>query len=183
SLGRRMSSITRILVAAICFLFTASIGLAQKPELIVEVAPPGISGVEFSPDGKLVKISDPTGIKLWDIKTGHLLRELQTDNGILVGGESEGSKIVSWNSNDLSTTVIGNTPRDSVFRTISSDRTTGVACAGDEDDLTKIWNLRTGVIIRSIKTRCDDVFLSAGGKLLLAADQDPDPQSPDRKKT
>lgn len=185
-----MSSITRILVAAICFLFTASIGLAQKPELIVEVAPPGISGVEFSPDGKLVKISDPTGIKLWDIKTGHLLRELQTDidfffidNGILVGGESEGSKIVSWNPNDLSTTVIGNTPRDSVFRTISSDRTTGVACAGDEDDLTKIWNLRTGVIIRSIKTRCDDVFLSAGGKLLLAADQDPDPQSPDRKKT
>jgi len=156
----------------------------------VEVAPPGISGVEFSPDGKLVKISDPTGIKLWDIKTGHLLRELQTDidfffidNGILVGGESEGSKIVSWNPNDLSTTVIGNTPRDSVFRTISSDRTTGVACAGDEDDLTKIWNLRTGVIIRSIKTRCDDVFLSAGGKLLLAADQDPDPQSPDRKKT
>src|SRR5581483_2679893 len=145
---------------------------------------------EFSPDGKLVKISDPTGIKLWDIKTGHLLRELQTDidfffidNGILVGGESEGSKIVSWNPNDLSTTVIGNTPRDSVFRTISSDRTTGVACAGDEDDLTKIWNLRTGVIIRSIKTRCDDVFLSAGGKLLLAADQDPDPQSPDRKKT
>ncbi len=156
----------------------------------MEVAPPGISGVEFSPDGKLVKISDPTGIKLWDIKTGHLLRELQTDidfffidNGILVGGESEGSKIVSWNPNDLSTTVIGNTPRDSVFRTISSDRTTGVACAGDEDDLTKIWNLRTGVIIRSIKTRCDDVFLSAGGKLLLAADQDPDPQSPDRKKT
>jgi WD40 repeat protein/uncharacterized caspase-like protein len=185
-----MSPISRILVTALCFLFIASIALAQKPELIVEVAPPGMSGVEFSPDGKLVAISDHTGIKLWDIKTGHLVRELRTDvnfsfvdNGALFGEGPKLPEIISWNPNDLSTSVIGNTPRDMTFRTISFDRTTGVACAGDEDDLTRIWSLKTGMMIRSMKTRCDDVDLSSDGKLLLTADQDPDPRSVNETKT
>ncbi len=184
-----MPPISRIVVAAICFLLTAFTTLAQKPELIVQVAPPGITGAIFSPDGRVVAISDKTGVKLWDIMTGHLLRELQTevdfefvDNGTLVGEDSKSSKILSWNPNDSSMSVIGSTPRGAIFRAISFDRTVGVACAGDEDDLTRIWNLKTGATIRSMKTRCDEVIISSDGKLLLTADQDPDPRRVDTKK-
>ena len=108
-----------------------------------------LSCLDFSPDGKLlVGTGGYTAPRIWDVKSGKLLRTLQTKQDG-VGGTSGSNIVFSSDGQTLSGLV----------ETAASGSITYGAWA--------VWSVQTGKLIRMLTQFGSDAVLCANGKLLI----------------
>ena len=141
----------------------------------------------FSPDSQLLASSsgDKT-IKLWQLKSGELLRAFpgaHSDTIWSIGISQNGQTLVSgsgdktvkiWNLNtgELLQTLVGHTNTVSSVA-ISQDGQTVVSGSGDKT--VKIWNLNTGKLLRTLVGHTDavrSVAVSSDGKIIASGSAD-----------
>ena len=152
------------------------------------------NGVAISPDGQtLASGSSDKTIKVWNLKTGDLLRTLtghkssvycvaiSADGQTLASGSVDGT-IKVWNlkTGDLLHTLTGHeSPVWSVA--ISADGQT--LASGSDDGTIKVWNLKTGDLLRTLAGHEDAVLsvaISADGQTLASGSLDIDVQGVER---
>ncbi|HCF29057.1 MAG TPA: hypothetical protein DEV81_18060 [Cyanobacteria bacterium UBA11049] len=141
----------------------------------------------FSPDSQLLASSsgDKT-IKLWQLKSGELLRAFpgaHSDTIWSIGISHDGQTLVSssgdktvkiWNLNtgELLRTLVGHTDTVSSVA-ISQDGQTVVSGSGDKT--VKIWNLNTGKLLRTLVGHTDavrSVAVNSDGKIVASGSAD-----------
>src|SRR5215813_4393927 len=168
---------------------------AIKPEIVLQ---PGITSpqteVRFSPDGRLLASVgfDGNFIKLWEVASGRLLRQLQSsvpsmgastqrrpfrfsvDGKTLVAFADQ--RLRRWDvetGQELSNTVLSGA-KDSFQTLMSDDGRVLVTLSVDNSTLT-VWNLTNGSRLRTIELADheqldgqDTIAISADGKLIAA---------------
>ncbi|MBW4548217.1 MAG: WD40 repeat domain-containing protein [Symplocastrum torsivum CPER-KK1] len=150
--------------------------------------------VAFTPDGKIVAaaMSDKT-IKLWNGKTGELLRTLTGHNYAVhaIAISSDGQTLISGSSDktiklwNLKTGQLIRTLRDSqpVYQLLLSSDGESLASVtsrnslsyGLGDTIVTLWNLKTGKVVRSLSDFADasaSPLLSPDGQILVTGSND-----------
>jgi WD40 repeat protein len=168
---------------------------AVRPEIVLQ---PGITSpqteVRFSPDGRLLASVgfDGNSIKLWEVASGRLLRQLQSSIPSMGASSqrrpfrfsSDGKTLIAFadgrvrrweveTGRELSNTVLSNA-RDS-FLTLMSDDGRVLATLSLDNSSVTLWDLTSGSKLRTIDLPEDEqlhgqdsIALSADGKLLAA---------------
>ncbi|NEP35876.1 caspase family protein, partial [Moorena sp. SIO3B2] len=120
-----------------------------------------VSSVSFSRDGQtLASGSDDNTIKLWNRKTGKLIRTLPghtgpvnsvsfSPNGKTLASGSNDETIKLWNpkTGKLIRTLIGH---DNVVNSVSFSRDGQTLASSSTDNTIKLWDPKTGKVIRTI---------------------------------
>ena len=129
-----------------------------------------ISGVAFSPNGKMIASRHNErmegSIRLWDADTGKLLRTLSGHTGIVYGmAFSPNGNIIASGGNDK-TVRLWDVDTGKLLRTLSghTERVCGMAfspngniiVSGGYDYTLRLWNVNTGQLLRTLEvpTRC-----------------------------
>ncbi len=145
-----------------------------------------VYAVAISPDGKtIVSGSDDNSIKIWDKKTGKLLKSLEghtsyvnsvaisPDGKTIVSGSMDNSvKIWDKKRGKLLKSLDGHTYSVSSVA-ISTDGKTIVS--GSRDNSVKIWDKKTGKLLKSLEGHTDPVHsiaISPDGKTIVSGSDD-----------
>ncbi|MEP0783843.1 serine/threonine protein kinase [Trichocoleus sp. DQ-A1] len=145
-----------------------------------------VNSIAINPDGEtLVSASHDKTIKVWNMKTGELIRTLtghyysvycvaiSPDGQTLVSGSSD-KTIKVWNlkTGKLIRTLLGHSSSvDTVA--ISPDEQTLVS--GSDDKTIKVWNLKTGKLVRTLLGHKNYVWsaaISPDGQTLVSGSDD-----------
>ena len=160
-----------------------------KPELLwSSSAEPSavVISIAYSPDGKMLASgSGDNTVKLWDARSGDLLRTLEghTDtvlsvafapDGKTLASGSEDNAIKLWDarSGALLRTLEGHT--DSVYSVAFAPDGNTLA-SGSEDKTIKLWDVRSGALLRTLEGHTSDVYSVAfapHGKTLASGSSD-----------
>lgn len=154
-----------------------------------------VSAVAFSPDGQMFASDDSYNVKVWDMVTGELLRTLEghkspvtsiafsSDSQTLVSGSLDGTaKLWYLKTGQLLNTFLHRSqtpngePSEGVHSVaISPDGQTLVTGSGLEQNTIKLWNVRTGTEVSTLKGHTDTVFslaFSPDGQTLYSGSLD-----------
>jgi WD40 repeat protein len=166
-------------------LFSPVICDAQKPELVVQTGQPRINHVAFSPDGKLLATGgrDNT-IKLWEVKTGRVLRSSRTtsDGAAHITFSPDGKLLASIGSFDsdfavtLWNVMTGDKLRKlegrSMVRAVAFSPDGKILASGHLDKTIKLWDVETGKVIRTLLGRhgyeYGSLRFTRGGETLIS---------------
>ncbi len=136
----------------------------------------------FSPDGKLLVTGGyHTGAKVWDAKTGKLLRTLDTggvEGGLTVVFSPDGKTLAVGNRN--STTRLYDPATGRLLRTLGRTMSHGLAFSPDGKTLAAVyvnasvvlWEVATGKVLHEERTAAPELFAvcwSPDGGLLATA--------------
>lgn len=147
----------------------------------------GTDPIAISPNGRILASDGGYGkINLWNLRTGQLLRTLSghtesvmsvtfsSDSQTLVSSGSD-RKIRIWrlNNGDLLRTL-SLKPYMAFSVTISPDSQTLVSGSNGEKNTVKIWNLKTGKLLRTSKHTgaVESLDISPDGQTLAVANRD-----------
>ncbi len=168
-------------------LFTSMLGAAQKPELVVQTGhSQTVETVAFSQDGKLLASGSGDGaIKLWDVKSGVMLRSLlgYADTVYSIAFSPDGTKLASANGN--ATVKIWDIQSGKELRSLTGHTLFVWAIAfspdgktlasGSGDSTIKLWDAESGKEIRTISGHTDlvgSVAFSPDGSVLASGSDD-----------
>jgi WD40 repeat protein len=124
---------------------------------------PGVSGIEsvgFSPDGQMLVASSGVQVKIFETVSGKLLRAFETNEAHTSGGPV-GMQM---------TTCCGSEARSAVFSPEGN-----LVVSGHEDGTIKLWDVKSGKLLRIMKGRSSDVrsvVFSPDGKLIASGNND-----------
>ncbi|MDX6497601.1 MAG: hypothetical protein QOG23_861 [Blastocatellia bacterium] len=187
----RVSSSMRITLKSIpittlVLLFTALIGVAQKPELVLQTGHSKAgNSIAVSPDGKtLASGSQDNTIKLWDMATGSELRTLTGHSGwvLSVAFGPDGKVLASGGYDhtvrlwDVSTgRQLRTFERQAEIYSVAFSPDGKILASGSYDRTVRLWDLSTGSESRTLKGHSDlvnSVGFSPDGKLLASGSAD-----------
>lgn len=175
-----------IISQGICLLvFTINIALAQEPTLVVQSGHSGyVTSIDISPNGRLLVSGAPDGVvKLWDIISGKLLRNLREHTDIVtsVVFNSDGSVAASggfdgivklWDVTGglLLRTLKPKTYLASPIKTIVFHPDGNVLISGGEGVC--FWHVETGKLLGRWEKpkQVSSISVSPDGKVLAVAE-------------
>ncbi len=154
-----------------------------------------VSAVAMSPDGEMFTSNDSSSVKVWDAITGELLRTLEghafpvtsitisSDSKLLISGSQDGTaKLWNLRTGELLNTFLHGSrlpngdPSEGVYAlAISPDGQTLVTGSGLEQNTIKLWNVRTGAEVRTLKGHTDTIYslaISPDGQTLYSGSLD-----------
>ena len=119
----------------------------------------GVHSVSYSPDGRTVVVASGTQVKLFETATSKLLRAFETHESHTSRGPQGIQRTI----------CCGSEARSAVFSPNGE-----LIVSGHEDGTVKLWNVKTGKLVRIIKSRSDvrSVAFSPDGKLIASGNRD-----------
>jgi WD40 repeat protein len=165
----------------------------QKPELVVQKGHADeIHKVAFSPDGKTLVSMDHRQITLWDTVSGYEMRNIMSPSGIVSFEFSPDGKTLATGHGDnkvrLWDVITGSELRSfsghsggkpSPFKpeyngvTLAFSPDGKTLASGGRDDLIKLWDIASGVELRSFSTSgYPHLIFSPNSKTLISAQDD-----------
>ncbi|MCL1463820.1 WD40 repeat domain-containing protein [Argonema galeatum A003/A1] len=144
-----------------------------------------INSVTFSPDGKtLASGSRDTTIKLWDVKTGKLIRTIEHSGSIVSLSFSPDGKTLASGGGD-NTIKLWNVNTGQEIKTLTKQGKYGFSisfspdgktlASGSEEKTIKIWDVKTGkeiITLNGHKADINSVSFSRDGKILASGSTD-----------
>lgn len=155
----------------------------------------GVAAVAISPDGQTLISSDSSDIKLWNLSTGKFLRTLEghqfpvraffmSASGDTLASGSEDGTAKLWNLRTGE--LLNNFPHGSVLPdgqpsegvyavALSPDGQTLVTGSGLEENTIKVWNVRTGELVGTLKGHSKPVLslvISPDGRTIYSGSLD-----------
>jgi len=140
-----------------------------------------VNPVAISPNGKwIVSGSEDNSIKIWDIKTGRILKLLEghTDSVTSVVISSDGKLIVSGSYDN--SIKVWDSETGKLVRTLSSHKNPVLMVAISQDkkmivsssevDNIKIWNVDTGKLVKTLKENSEliSIAISNRGEFIIS---------------
>jgi WD40 repeat protein len=154
--------------------------LKAKKEFALDVGGSQAS-LAFSPDGKQLVTGTYGVAKVWDVKTGKLLRSLDmgpTQGGLTPTFSPDGKVLAIGNRN--TTTRLFDPATGKLLRTLDQEMTQGIAFSPDSkvlaatyvDGTVRLWDVATGKALHEAKSGAKELFCvawSPDGGLLVTA--------------
>ena len=141
-----------------------------------------VSSIAMTPDGQLIaSASEDKTIKLWNLRTGKLLRTLtghsegirsvaMTPDGKLLASGGDDKTIKLWNldTGNLLRTLTGHSD---IVQAVTISPDGKLIASGSNDKTVKLWNLQTGKAIRTLTGFSSIVYsvaISPDGQTLIS---------------
>lgn len=172
----------------ILFLISTAFVFAQETKLMLPIGQLGaINSAKFSPDGRRVVIaSDDNIVKIWDVKTGNVVRSLEghTDPVIDANYSTNGNYIVTNGGNDMTARIYNATTGDLIdsLEHHTAYITTAIFSPNGQTVLTssfdktaKIWDIKTRRLINSLvghTNRVNFATFSPNGAMIITTSDD-----------
>jgi len=165
-------------------VFTIIIVQGQMKQVSVNVLDKPVLYTLFSPDSRrLVSVSADKAIRIWDVKTGTLIKTLQeSDDGeisaayspdgkeLISGGWDNSVKIWDIENGEIERKLVGHKRS---LRSVSCHPGGSIICSAGWDGEIKIWHTETGINLKNLKghNQCiravsfspDGKYIASGG--------------------